>query len=178
MSTWLTAGKRVLHVSLCAGVCVGGERCKNRHHPWYISAEMPCKASPMISRDIPIQPGLKAGLRVRNQSVKYSTNTFWSFVGGSGGLWHTPENVILTSVARVLPASAQHYPLTRAGRGTLILNDRLDCKCLLFNPELLGPLVRPWQTLAARQGKTLLPKLRRSSRDLCSLICDWSHFQH
>lgn len=75
---------------------------------------MPCKASPMISRDIPIQPGLKAGLRVRNQSVKYSTNTFWSFVGRSGGLWHTPENVILTSVARVLPASALALPTNQS----------------------------------------------------------------
>lgn len=35
MSTWLTAGKRVLRVSLCAGVC--GKRCKNMHHPRYIS---------------------------------------------------------------------------------------------------------------------------------------------
>lgn len=94
-------------MSLCVQVCVGkAVKIRSMHD---ISAERSCKASLVISRDIPIQPGLKAGLRVRNQSVKYSTNTFWSFGGGSGGGLHTPQNVILTSVA-------QRYPLTREER--------------------------------------------------------------
>lgn len=110
------------------------------HHPRYITANVLQLLNPnsalIIFRDPPRLESQAVGQEPVSQVF---SKHFQEFRGVSAHSSECSPRLYSQGFANFSPA--QRYPPTRAGRVTLILNDsrvRQDCKCLPFNPELVG----------------------------------------